>query len=73
MVRLMKTAATLGRKSRNPQVIQLASLLMDQLVDIMPELKDIGPWQDDSNGAASCQIPADEEIQAEEEPEPGDW
>ena len=44
MVKLMKTAVALLEKAENPQARRLAQMLFDQLVEIMPELKDIGPW-----------------------------
>ena len=44
MVKLMKTAVALLEKADNPQSRRLAQMLFDQLVEIMPELKDIGPW-----------------------------
>jgi transcriptional regulator with XRE-family HTH domain len=49
MIRLMKTAATLTTNSRSPQVQSLAQNLMDQLAEMMPELNNIGPWQEDGD------------------------
>jgi transcriptional regulator with XRE-family HTH domain len=47
MIRLMKTAATISQKTRRSTINQLAQMLMDQLIGMMPELERIGPWQDD--------------------------
>ncbi|HUS38731.1 MAG TPA: hypothetical protein VMX74_04740 [Pirellulales bacterium] len=49
MIRLMKTAATLTTKSRSPQVRSLAQNLMNQLAEMMPELNNIGPWQENGD------------------------
>ena len=47
MIRLMKTAATISLKTRSSTITQLAKMLMDQLIGMMPELERIGPWQDE--------------------------
>ena len=46
MLRLMKTAVTLSDKSSNPEIRLLVNRLMGQLVEIMPELKNVGPWHE---------------------------
>ena len=50
LLRLMKTAMTLSEKSRTPEVLQLAEMMINQLVEIMPELKAVGPWQTNEGG-----------------------
>jgi transcriptional regulator with XRE-family HTH domain len=49
MIRLMKTAVTIAHKTRSSTINQLAKMLMDQLVSMMPELERVGPWQDEPN------------------------
>lgn len=44
MVRLMKTAAAIQERAEGSRVERLAQMLVEQLVEIMPELKDVGPW-----------------------------
>lgn len=44
MVRLMKTAAAILELADTPRVKRMAQMLVEQLVEIMPELKDVGPW-----------------------------
>ncbi len=44
MVRLMKTAAALMESAADPGVERLAENLVNQLTEIMPELKDVAPW-----------------------------
>lgn len=44
MVRLMKTAAALMEDAPNSNTKLMAQNLIDQLVEIMPELKEVGPW-----------------------------
>jgi hypothetical protein len=53
LVRLMKTATTLDKKARSPSVQRLVQMLMGQLVEIMPELEHIGPWQSDEDDVGS--------------------
>ena len=43
MVRLMKTAAAIQERADGSRVGRLAQMLVEQLVEIMPELKDVGP------------------------------
>jgi transcriptional regulator with XRE-family HTH domain len=44
MVKLMKTAAAIMEKAQSRPIERLAQMMMDQLLEIMPELKDVGPW-----------------------------
>ena len=40
----MKTAAAIHERSVTPGLKRMAETLVDQLVEIMPELKDVSPW-----------------------------
>jgi transcriptional regulator with XRE-family HTH domain len=44
MVKLMKTAAAIQEKADSNSMRRLVQMLMDQLIEIMPELKEVGPW-----------------------------
>jgi transcriptional regulator with XRE-family HTH domain len=44
LLRAMKTAVALKEKARTEETSQLAQELVEQLVQIMPELKDVGGW-----------------------------
>jgi transcriptional regulator with XRE-family HTH domain len=44
LVRVMKTVAAIMEKAHNTSIQRLAQTLVDQLVEIMPELKGINPW-----------------------------
>lgn len=44
LVRLMKTVAAIDELSDSDNVRRLARTMIDQLVEIMPELKEVGPW-----------------------------
>jgi hypothetical protein len=44
LVRIMKTVAAIQEKAQNTSIERLAQTLVDQVVEIMPELKDINPW-----------------------------
>jgi transcriptional regulator with XRE-family HTH domain len=44
LVRVMKTVAAIMEKAQNTSIQRLAQTLVDQLVEIMPELKGVNPW-----------------------------
>jgi transcriptional regulator with XRE-family HTH domain len=44
LVRLMKTAAAIRELARSRRIARLAEMLSEQLVEIMPELKQVAPW-----------------------------
>jgi transcriptional regulator with XRE-family HTH domain len=44
MIRLMKTAAAILELADSPRIGRMAQMLVEQLVEVMPELKDVGPW-----------------------------
>ena len=44
MLKLMKTAGAIVQQANSARVSRLANMLVDQLVEIMPELKDVSPW-----------------------------
>jgi transcriptional regulator with XRE-family HTH domain len=44
MVKLMKTAAAMLEAADAPAIKGLAKEIVDELVDFMPELKEVGPW-----------------------------
>lgn len=44
LVRLMKTAASIRELAESKRVGRLATMLIEQLVEIMPELEDVSAW-----------------------------
>jgi transcriptional regulator with XRE-family HTH domain len=44
MLRLMKTAKALAEASHEPPVQRLSSMLINQLVELMPELQEVSAW-----------------------------
>lgn len=44
MVRLMKTAAAMLEKAEDIGLRRMATMLVDQLIEIMPELAEVSPW-----------------------------
>ncbi len=44
LVRVMKTALAILEAAKQKQVRRMAQTMVDQLIDMMPELKDVGPW-----------------------------
>ncbi|HZZ71557.1 MAG TPA: helix-turn-helix domain-containing protein [Pirellulales bacterium] len=44
LVRLMKTAAAILEKADGIRVRRLAQMLVEQLIEMMPELKEVSPW-----------------------------
>lgn len=44
MVRLMKTVAAILERSQQVSIRRMAQMLAEQLVEVMPELAEVGPW-----------------------------
>ena len=44
MVRIMKTVKSLLETARTPTTQRLAETLFEQMVEIMPELREVSPW-----------------------------
>jgi transcriptional regulator with XRE-family HTH domain len=44
MLRVMKTAKALAESAHEPPVQRLASMLISQLVELMPELQEVSAW-----------------------------
>lgn len=44
MLRVMKTAKALSESSHEPGVQRLAAMLINQLVELMPELQEVSAW-----------------------------
>ena len=44
MVKVMKTVVALTEVASSPRVSRLATMLREQLVELMPELAEIGGW-----------------------------
>ncbi|MBX7166195.1 MAG: hypothetical protein K1X74_07585 [Pirellulales bacterium] len=44
MVKIMKTAAAILEKADHASIRRLAQTLVDQLIEIMPELQGVNPW-----------------------------
>ena len=67
LVKLMKTAVTMKEAARDVRIQRLITMLLAQLVEIMPELADVGPWHgsgthrtlDDLGRAADYQLSED--------------
>lgn len=44
LLKLMKTAAAILEKAESNSIRRMAEMLVDQLVEIMPELEGVSPW-----------------------------
>lgn len=44
MLKLMKTAVTIRNRAKSKPVRHLAEMLVEQLLAIMPDMTDVGPW-----------------------------
>jgi len=44
MLRIMKTAVTILERSRQTSIRRMAQMLVEQLVELMPELEGVSPW-----------------------------
>lgn len=65
MVRLMKTAAAIRERTRGTAAARLVTMLIEQVVELMPEVEGVTPWpgagqprrRDDFGRAAECPMP----------------
>lgn len=44
MVKLMKTAAAIRERAHDPGISRMVTMLVEQILEIMPELADVTPW-----------------------------
>ena len=44
MIRLMKTAAAIHERAPSVGIQRMAQMMVEQLVEVMPELKEVSPW-----------------------------
>lgn len=68
LLRIMKTAIAIRRQSRSEAERRLARLLIEQLLEMMPELKEVSGWP-----AVGHRRTADELGRIAENPIPDDW
>ena len=67
MVKLMKTAAAIRENARDATQVRMVSMLIEQILEIMPELADVTPWHtvgqrrtlDDLGRTARCTVADD--------------
>jgi hypothetical protein len=67
LVKLIKTAAAIREKAHSNWLRRTVTLLIEQLVEIMPELRDVAAWNkvgqrrplDDFGRAVERQVPDD--------------
>ena len=67
MVKLMKTAAALRERTAGSPLGRVVQMLVDQILEIMPELSDVTPWHtvgqrrtlDEIGRAGRCPVPED--------------
>ena len=45
LIRVMKTAMAIREQTRDPRTKRLGQTMIDQLMEIMPELRDVSAWQ----------------------------
>ena len=68
MLRIMKTARAIRAQARNESGVRLARLLIGQLIELMPELKEVAAWP-----TVGHRRTADEIGRIAERPIPDDW
>jgi hypothetical protein len=67
MVKLMKTAAAIRERTTGTPIGQVVTMLIEQILEIMPELEDVTPWHtvgqrrtlDDIGRTAQQMLPED--------------
>jgi hypothetical protein len=67
MVKLMKTVAAIRERSKDPNVARMVDMLVEQILEIMPELSDVTPWHavgqrrtSDDLGRTACRVVPEE-------------
>lgn len=68
MVRVMKTAMAIREKSGDDGIARMSQMLVEQLVELMPELADVSPWH-----AVGQRRSLDEMGRAADQVLPDDW
>jgi hypothetical protein len=68
MLRIMKTARAIRAQARSESANRLARLLIGQLIELMPELKEVAAWP-----TVGHRRTADEMGRIAERPVPDDW
>jgi transcriptional regulator with XRE-family HTH domain len=74
LVRLMKTVLSIAEQARQESIRRMARTMIDQLVEIMPELAGVGPWHtvgrrrrlDELGVAAQRRLPEELFVEREE-------
>ncbi len=63
MVKLMKTAAAIRDRAQDPSIGRMVDMLVEQILEIMPELSDVTPWHSvgqrrtsDDLGRTACRV-----------------
>ena len=56
MVRLMRTVVSICQRTRQSGIRRLAQRLFDQLVEIMPELRETQPWPSKGKTRRLCEL-----------------
>jgi transcriptional regulator with XRE-family HTH domain len=46
LVRLMKTAVAIRERANSENIRRMAEMLAEQLEEVMPELREVGPWHE---------------------------
>lgn len=67
MVKLMKTVAAIRDRSRDSGIARMVDMLVEQILEIMPELADVTPWHavgqrrtSDELGRTACRVVPEE-------------
>jgi hypothetical protein len=67
MVKLMKTVAAIRERSKDPSIDRMVDMLVEQILEIMPELSDVTPWHSvgqrrtsDDLGRTACRVVPEE-------------
>lgn len=67
MVKLMKTVAAIRERSRDSGIARMVDMLVEQILEIMPELSDVTPWHSvgqrrtsDDLGRTACRVVPEE-------------
>ncbi len=75
MVKLMKTVAAIRERSHDPSIGRMVDMLVEQILEIMPELADVTPWHsvgqrrtNDDIGRAACRVISEDVFRHPQQP-----
>ncbi len=75
MVKLMKTVAAIRDRTQDPSIRRMVDMLVEQILEMMPELSDVTPWHSvgqrrtsDDIGRTACRVISEDLLRRPQSP-----